>query len=224
MLKRLFCWVYFRGSLFSKGLVVGRNFAFRNGFGLSIKTAKTTTITALKLLETATDSNSPWAYIREGLLSEGYLRLRIRGLIFERVFFGGGGGEGGLLSEFYGIISHLLKILSAGAPVSFTIKGVMSPYMLLFFLVSPQRSNAARVRNMNTFNGGKLPGNPKHFLKTSKDKAVPGKRSFKRWISLEKFLFVYLWLYRLVLSFVTVFLAKLCYELCPVNVLNWYRF
>ena len=44
----------------------------------------------------------------------------------------------------------------------------------------PQRSNAARVRNMNRFNGGKLPGNSKHFFKTSKDKAVPGKRSFKR--------------------------------------------
>ena len=36
-------------------------------FGLSIKTAS---------------SKSPWAYIREGLLSEGYLRLRFGGLIF----------------------------------------------------------------------------------------------------------------------------------------------
>ena len=64
----------FSGEL-SVGLVIGRNFAFQNGFGLSIKTAS---------------SNSPWAYIRKGLLSrsEGYLGLR----------FGGGGG--GLLSEF----------------------------------------------------------------------------------------------------------------------------
>ena len=82
-----FCWAYFRGSLFSEGLIIGRNFAFQNGFGLSVKTAS---------------SNSPWAYIREGLLSEGYLRLRFGGLIF------GGGGlfffwGGGLLSEFYGI-------------------------------------------------------------------------------------------------------------------------
>ena len=29
-------------------------------------------------------------------------------------------------------------------------------------------------------NGGKLPGNSKNFFKKSKDKAVPGKRSFKR--------------------------------------------
>ena len=57
---------------------------------------------------------------------------------------------------------------------------------------APQRSNAARVRNMKRFNGGKFPGNSKHFFKTSNDKAVPGKRSFKRWVSVEKFLFVYL--------------------------------
>ena len=48
----------------------------------------------------AASINSPWAYIREGLLSEGYLRPRFGGLIF---FFFGGGGGGGLLSEFYGI-------------------------------------------------------------------------------------------------------------------------
>ena len=32
-------------------------------------------------------TNSPWAYIREGLLSEGYLRLRFGGLILERAYF-----------------------------------------------------------------------------------------------------------------------------------------
>ena len=88
----------------------------------------------------------------------------------------------------------------------------------------PQRSNAARVRNMSWFNGGKLPGNSKHSFKKSKDKAVPGKRIFKRWVSVEKFVFVYLWLYRLLLCFVTVFPAKLSYELHSVNALNWYRF
>ena len=46
--------------------------------------------------------------------------------------------------------------------------------------ISPQQSNAASVRNVNRVNGGKLPGNSKHFFKTSKDKAVPGKSSFKR--------------------------------------------
>ena len=44
--------------------------------GLTIKTA---------------NSNSPWTYIREGLLSEGFLRLRFGGLIFRRAYFGGGG-------------------------------------------------------------------------------------------------------------------------------------
>ena len=57
---------------------MGRNFAFQNGLGLTIKTA---------------NSNSPWACIRGGLLSEGYLRLRFGGLIFSgRLFFFGGGG------------------------------------------------------------------------------------------------------------------------------------
>ena len=47
------------------------------------------------------NSNSPCTYIREGLLSEGYLHLRFEGFIFGRAYFAGGGG--GLLSEFYGI-------------------------------------------------------------------------------------------------------------------------
>ena len=62
-----------------------------------------------------TTTNSPWAYIWEGLLLEGFLRLRFGGLIFGRayyyyyfiylfIFFWGGGG--GLLSEFYGILLH----------------------------------------------------------------------------------------------------------------------
>ena len=52
-------------------------------------------------------TNSPWAYIWEGLLSERYLRLRLGELIFGRAYlfflFFFGGGWGGLLSEFYGI-------------------------------------------------------------------------------------------------------------------------
>ena len=98
MFKRLFCWAYFRGSLFSEGLIIGGSFAFQIGLDLTIKTAST---------------NSPWAYIREGLLLEEYLRLSFGGLrcfcIFGRaslflfVFFGGGGGLGGG-GEFYGIL------------------------------------------------------------------------------------------------------------------------
>ena len=51
------------------------------------------------------NSNSPWAYIREGLLSEESLRLRFGGLssggLIYLFFFA---GEGGLLSEFYDIL------------------------------------------------------------------------------------------------------------------------
>ena len=38
LFKRPFRWAYFRGSLLSEGFVIGRNFAFQNGFVLSIKT------------------------------------------------------------------------------------------------------------------------------------------------------------------------------------------
>ena len=72
-------------GLFSEGLIIGRNFAFQNELGLTIKTAST---------------NSPWAYIREGLLSEGFRRLSLGGLIFGRAYFFFGGG-GVLLSKFY---------------------------------------------------------------------------------------------------------------------------
>ena len=104
MFKRPFCWAYFRGSLFSEGLIIGGvNFAFQNGLDLTIKTAST---------------NSPWAYIREGLILEGFLRLRFGGLIFGRAYmiigriftseiWGTISGRayflGGSLSEFYGM-------------------------------------------------------------------------------------------------------------------------
>ena len=41
---------------------------------------------SLKKLKT-TNPNSPWAYIREGLLSEQFFRLRFVGLICGRAFF-----------------------------------------------------------------------------------------------------------------------------------------
>ena len=57
-----------------EGLIIEANFAFQNGLGLTIKTAT---------------SDSPWAYIQEGLLLERYLRLRFGGLIFrESLIFG----------------------------------------------------------------------------------------------------------------------------------------
>ena len=69
--------------LFSEGLVIGRNFAFQNGFGLSIKTAKNTKKNSSKQLTVIVHR-------------EGYLGLR----------FGGGGG-GGLFLE--GLIIGILR-------------------------------------------------------------------------------------------------------------------
>ena len=69
-----------------------------------------------KQLKTA-NSNSPWAYIREGLLSEGYLRLRFGGLIFGRAifFFCGGGGGGGLTIGILQYVVTLFLCRSTGA-------------------------------------------------------------------------------------------------------------
>ena len=61
---------YFREG--GEGLIIGTNFVFQNGLGWTIKVA---------------NSDSPWPYIREYLLSEGYLRLRFGGLIFGRAYF-----------------------------------------------------------------------------------------------------------------------------------------
>ena len=55
-----------------EGLIIGGNFAIQNGLGLTIKTANT---------------NIPWAYIREGLLWEGYLVLGFVVLIFGRAYY-----------------------------------------------------------------------------------------------------------------------------------------
>ena len=86
--KGCFAGLIFQESLFLEGLIVQRNFAFQNGLGLTIKTAQIKDYkNSLKQLKTAS-TNSPWAYIQEGLLSEGFLRLRF----------------GGLLSEFYHLV------------------------------------------------------------------------------------------------------------------------
>ena len=79
-----------------EGRVIERKFAFQNEFGFSIKTYKNTNDNSQKQLKTA-NSNSPWAYSQEGLLSEGYLCLRFKGggAYREGLFLGG-------LSEFCG--------------------------------------------------------------------------------------------------------------------------
>ena len=69
--------------------LIGRNFAFQNGLGLTIKPP----LTLRKQPKTA-NTNS---HGRKGLLSDGFLRLRFAGLIFGRAYF-----WMGLLSEFYG--------------------------------------------------------------------------------------------------------------------------
>ena len=63
---------------------------FQNGLDLTIKTAST---------------NSPWAYIQEGLLLEGYSHLRFGGLIFGRAYFFLGGG--GAYYRNFAVLSKL---------------------------------------------------------------------------------------------------------------------
>ena len=84
IISRIFWWAYFRGSLFSQGVIIGGNFTFQNsqnGLDLTIKKGLKHEDNSLQLLKTA-NLNSPWFYIREGLLLEGDLRPRL----------GGGGG------------------------------------------------------------------------------------------------------------------------------------
>ena len=72
-----------------RSICVSKKFVFQNGLGYTKKEA---------------NSNSPWVYIREGLLSKGYLRLRFWVFIFGRAYF-----WEGLLSEFYGIVLRHLR-------------------------------------------------------------------------------------------------------------------
>ena len=67
----------FSGKLIFGGAYYWMEFCVSKWVGSDNKTAST---------------NSPWAYIWEGLLSEGFLRLRFGGLIFGRVYFFLGGG------------------------------------------------------------------------------------------------------------------------------------
>ena len=90
------------------GLIAERNFAFQNGLGLTIKQLKTHHGELKKANPT-----SLWAYIWEGVLSEGYLCLTFGGLIFGRAYF-----WRGLLSEFYGILSPLFYSLKPWNSIS----------------------------------------------------------------------------------------------------------
>ena len=83
---------------FSGGIIFGRAYFRRDlllegilgfKFGLDNKNSLKHEDNSLKQFKTA-NRITPWAYIREGLLSEGYLCLRL----------GGGGGGGGGLAYF----------------------------------------------------------------------------------------------------------------------------
>ena len=77
----------FSGELIFGGACYWKEFCVSKWVGLDNKNS-------LKQLKTA-NTNSPWAYIREGLLSEEFLRLRFGRLIFGRACF-----WESLLSEF----------------------------------------------------------------------------------------------------------------------------
>ena len=86
----------FLGELIFGGVYYWKEFCISKWVGLDNKNSLKHKDN-LKQLKTAS-TNSPWAHIQEGLLSEGFLRLRFEGLIFGRAYI-----WGGLLSEFYGM-------------------------------------------------------------------------------------------------------------------------
>ena len=86
----------FSGELIFGGAYYWTEFCVSNWVGFDNKKSLKHYENSLKQLKTAS-TKSPWDNIREGLLSE----VILRGLIFGRAYFGGGGG---LLSEFYFII------------------------------------------------------------------------------------------------------------------------
>ena len=73
---KAFLWAYFRGGGYFRRNILLEGILCFKGLGLTIKTA---------------NRNSAWAYIREGLLSEGTWRLRFReSVIYGRAYFTGG--------------------------------------------------------------------------------------------------------------------------------------
>ena len=82
----------FAGLIFGE-LIFGRAYYFKEfcvskWVGLDNKNSVKRCENSLKQLKTA-NTNTPWAYIREGLLWEGFLRLRFGGLFLEGLIFGG---------------------------------------------------------------------------------------------------------------------------------------
>ena len=71
------------GELIFGGAYYWREFCVSKWVGLDNKNNN-----SLKQLKTG-NHNKPWSYIGEGLLLEGYLRLRFGGLIFGGAYFWG---------------------------------------------------------------------------------------------------------------------------------------
>ena len=98
------------GELIFGGAYYGKEFCVSKWVELDNKTAS---------------NNSPWAYIWEGLLSEGFLRLSFGGLIFGRTyFFFWGGGRGAYYRNFtvYKKIKHVHIIYKGFNTSQVTIK------------------------------------------------------------------------------------------------------
>ena len=76
----------FLGELIIGGAYYWKEFCVSKWVGLVNKSSLKYYDNSLKQLKTAS-TKSLWAYIREGLLSEGYLRLRCGGLIFGWAYF-----------------------------------------------------------------------------------------------------------------------------------------
>ena len=82
LFKRLFAGLIFGGEYCWK------QFCISKWVGLDNNNSDKHYENSLKQLKTA-NTNSPWAYNREGLLSEGFLRLTFGELIFGRAYFCG---------------------------------------------------------------------------------------------------------------------------------------
>ena len=85
-------WAYTCSKGFHAGLIFGEAYYWKEfcaGFkwiGLDNKKSVKHYEDSLKQLKT-TITNRPWAYIREGLLSQGFVRLRFGGLVFGRAYY-----------------------------------------------------------------------------------------------------------------------------------------
>ena len=77
LFKGLFwCGLIFGGAYFWRGLLLAGILGFKMGWTNGLK-HEDNSLKQLTLKQLTANPNSPWAYIREGLLLEGYLHLKI---------------------------------------------------------------------------------------------------------------------------------------------------